>query len=103
MPQSLARVVLHVVFSTEHRVPFLRDSEVRERMLAYQSNVEPVRAYITYSANAFAQAYFIADGIRFTTRVDLNLGTIFGGLAILVIAEVFHAGTRLDEDQSLTI
>ncbi len=64
---------------------------------------EPVRAYITYSANAFAQAYFIADGIRFTTRVDLNLGTIFGGLAILVIAEVFHAGTRLDEDQSLTI
>jgi hypothetical protein len=29
--------------------------------------------------------------------------TIVGGFAILVIAEVFREGTRLHEDQSLTI
>jgi hypothetical protein len=34
MPQSLARVVLHVVFSTKHRNPFLWDSDVRTRMHA---------------------------------------------------------------------
>ena len=39
MPQSLARVVLHVVFSTKNRVPFLRDAEVRTRMHAYMAGV----------------------------------------------------------------
>jgi len=64
---------------------------------------EPARALITYSAQTFAQSHFIGDGIRFVAKFDLNLGTIVAGLAILVIAEVFRAGTRLDEDQSLTI
>jgi len=39
MPQSLARVVLHVVFSTKNRVPFLRDAAVRARMHAYLAGV----------------------------------------------------------------
>ncbi len=39
MPQSLARVVLHVVFSTKHRAPFLRDAEVRTRLHAYMAGV----------------------------------------------------------------
>ena len=64
---------------------------------------EPVRALITYSAQDFARSHFVGEGIRFVTNVDLNLGTVFAGLAILVIAEVFRAGTRLDQDQSLTI
>jgi hypothetical protein len=65
--------------------------------------IEPVGAVITYSSQAYAQAHFVADGLRFTTDLDLNFGTIFSGLVILVIAEVFRAGTKLDEDQSLTI
>lgn len=39
MPQSLARVILHVVFSTKNRVPFLCDAEVRARMHAYMAGV----------------------------------------------------------------
>lgn len=35
MPQSLARVLLHVVFSTKNRVPFLRDVEIREALHGY--------------------------------------------------------------------
>jgi REP element-mobilizing transposase RayT len=35
MPQSLARVVLHVVFSTKNRTPFLQGCELRERLHAY--------------------------------------------------------------------
>ena len=34
MSQSLARVVVHLVFSTKNRVPFIR-TEHRERMFAY--------------------------------------------------------------------
>ena len=64
---------------------------------------EPVRAALTYSSHAYARSHFIGDGLRFTTDLDLNLGTIFSGLVILVLAEIFRAGTKLDEDQSLTI
>lgn len=64
---------------------------------------EPVRAVMTYAANTFAEANFVGDGVRFVSDINLNLGPIFAGLVILVIAEVFRAGTRLDEDQSLTI
>ena len=39
MPQSLARVVLHVVFSTKNRAPFLRDPELRTRQHAYMAGV----------------------------------------------------------------
>ena len=39
MPQSLARVVLHVVFSTKNRVPFLKNPELRARLHAYMAGV----------------------------------------------------------------
>lgn len=39
MPQSLARVVLHVVFSTKNREPFLKDDDVRNRLHAYMAGV----------------------------------------------------------------
>jgi len=32
MPQSLAKVLLHVVFSTKNRSPFLRDKPLREEL-----------------------------------------------------------------------
>lgn len=39
MPQSLARVVLHVIFSTKNRVPFLQDRNQRARLHAYLAGV----------------------------------------------------------------
>ena len=39
MPQSLARVVLHVVFSTKNREPFLTDADLRKRLHAYMAGV----------------------------------------------------------------
>ncbi|MDD1751284.1 MAG: IS200/IS605 family transposase [Methanothrix sp.] len=35
MPQSLANVLVHLVFSTKHRYPFLVDKKVRGEMHAY--------------------------------------------------------------------
>ena len=35
MSQSLARIILHVVFSTKNRVPFLKSPEVRAKLHAY--------------------------------------------------------------------
>jgi hypothetical protein len=40
MPQSLAKVLVHVVFSTKDRRPFLRDKAIREelRLLGIDAN-----------------------------------------------------------------
>jgi putative transposase len=35
MPQSLAKVILHIVFSTKNRFPFLSDKTVRNELHAY--------------------------------------------------------------------
>ena len=64
---------------------------------------ESVRAMLTFSAQAFARSNFIADGIHFVTDLDFNQGVVFSGVVILVLAEVFRAGTQLSDDQSLTI
>jgi putative transposase len=39
MSQSWARVILHVVFSTKNRAPFLKHLELRERLHAYMAGV----------------------------------------------------------------
>ena len=39
MPQSLAKVILHIVFSTKNRTPRLRDADLRGELYAYQATV----------------------------------------------------------------
>ena len=39
MPQSLARVVVHIIFSTKHRQPWLKDANVRAELYAYMATV----------------------------------------------------------------
>ena len=39
MPQALATVYLHLVFSTKNRAPFLRDKVIRERIFEYMGGV----------------------------------------------------------------
>jgi putative transposase len=39
MPQSLSNVLLHVVFSTKHRQPFLKSPEIRKELFAYMAKV----------------------------------------------------------------
>lgn len=39
MPQSLAQIYLHLVFSTKHRQPFLQDQELRQRVHAYLTGI----------------------------------------------------------------
>jgi Protein of unknown function (DUF2975) len=53
--------------------------------------------------NRYAATHFTAAGIRFNTMPAVNAVAIIYGLIILAIAEVFREGTRLEEDQSLTV
>ncbi|SPF36677.1 transposase [Syntrophobacter sp. SbD1] len=43
MPQSLAQVHVHLIFSTKNRMPFLVDAELRKEMHAYLASV--MKAY----------------------------------------------------------
>lgn len=39
MPQSLARVALHIIFSTKNRRPFLQDEAKRKELYAYMATI----------------------------------------------------------------
>lgn len=39
MAQSIAKVALHIVFSTKNRIPWLNDSEIRVRLCEYMSKI----------------------------------------------------------------
>jgi Protein of unknown function (DUF2975) len=84
--------------------PFAPQNAIRVRRIAWTViAAEIVRSAVVYLENAYAMTYFVADGLRFDAYPHLNVFAIVNGLIILVISEVFRAGTRLDEDQSLTV
>jgi len=39
MPQSLAKILIHIVFSTKGRKPFLKDEDLRKRLHAYIAGI----------------------------------------------------------------
>ena len=61
------------------------------------------RAAIVCAESLYAARHVAVAGLTFDAWPHVNIGAIIGGLIILMIAEVFRAGTRLDEEQSLTI
>ena len=61
------------------------------------------RAASIYFAHVYVAAHFAADHLRFTAWPDVDVLAIVSALILLVLAEVFRTGTRLDEDQSLTV
>ncbi len=84
--------------------PFVRANATRIRTIAWLFIIgELARATMVFFQNYYAMIHFSADGLRFNAPLDLNFTAIIDGLIILVIAEVFRAGTRLDEEQSLTV
>ena len=96
---------LRAVFRTlRDGQPFVPANATRIRWIAYGVIAgELARSVLVFFENYYAMTHFAADGLRFDVRPDLNVFAIICGLIILVIAEVFRAGTRLDEEQSLTV
>jgi hypothetical protein len=64
---------------------------------------ELAKGAIVYFWSYYTSLHFTAEGLRFVTSIDFSGMTIVAGLSILVVAEVFREGTRLREDQALTI
>jgi hypothetical protein len=96
---------LRAVFRTlRDGQPFVPANATRIRRIAYAVILgEIARSAMGFLGNYYVMTHFSAEGLRFDVRPDLNVLAIVHGLIILVIAEVFRAGTRLDEEQSLTV
>jgi hypothetical protein len=96
---------LHAVFQTLiHGNPFVPENATRLRGVAIAFIVgELARAAIVYAENSYAMTHVAIAGLTFDAWPRVSWLTIGHGLVILVIAEVFRVGTRLDEEQSLTI
>lgn len=84
--------------------PFAPRNAVRIRRLALAFVLAEVsRAAIVYTAHMYVAAHFAAESLRLTASPRVDALGIVSALILLVLAEVFRTGTRLDEDQSLTI
>ena len=96
---------LRAVFRTlRDGQPFVAANSTRIRQIAFAVILgEAARSALVFATNYYASTHFAAEGLRFDARPDFNIPAIFYGLIILVIAEVFRTGSRLDEEQSLTV
>jgi hypothetical protein len=96
---------LRALFRTlRNAQPFAAANATRVRRIGWAViGGELLRSGMMFFESYYAKTHFIADALRFEARPDLSLFVIVNGVIILVIAEVFRTGTRLDEDQSLTV
>ena len=94
----------HIFQSLSRGLLFIPENARRIRWVGFTVLLgEVARSASVYFWSYYTSLHFTANGVRFVASTDLNGITLFSGLAILVIAEVFREGTRLHEDQSLTI
>ena len=96
---------LHRVFGTLRKgQPFIQANARRLRRVAAAVFIgELVRASLVAFNQYYAKAHFTAQGLLFDWSFNIDFFAVVLGLIILAIAEVFAAGTRLDQDQALTI
>lgn len=94
----------YVFRSLSRRLPFVAENARRIRWVGLAVIFgELGRAALVYFWSYYTSLHFTVRGLRFAASADMNPITIVSGLAILVIAEVFQQGARLQEDQALTI
>ena len=93
-----------VVRTVRDGKPFTALNATRMRRIGWGLIIgELVIAIVVFFESSYAMQHFSIEGLRLTARFDLSVFAIVQGMIVLVIAEVFRAGTRLDEEQSLTV
>ena len=96
---------LHRVFGTLRKgQPFVHENARRLRRVAAAVIAgELIGASMVAYNQFYAKTHFTATGLLFDASFNVDFFAIVLAFIILAIAEVFAAGTRLDEDRALTI
>ncbi len=74
MPQSLAQVHIHVIFSTKKRMPFLVDAEIRKEMCAYLSSIMKAYESPAQIVGGTADHVHILCALSRTTTIAKSIG-----------------------------
>ena len=95
------RAVLHTLVDQQ---PFVPENAARIRWIGL-SVIAGELAYsaIVFAENIYARAHVTIPGVTFDFLPRVDFWILICGLIIVLISEVFRAGTRLDEEQSLTV
>jgi Protein of unknown function (DUF2975) len=84
--------------------PLVAANAVRTRRIGYAViAAEIARSMAIYAGSRNAMRDFAIQGVTLHSRPSLDVSAIVAGLIILVIAQVFRKGARLEEEQSLTV
>jgi len=84
--------------------PFVPENAEHLRVIAAVMAIfEASRLALTGIAATVINTQTIDEGARMSVEMELNLLVWFGVLSLIVLAEVFREGTRLRQDQQLTI
>lgn len=84
--------------------PFVVENVGRIRVIAgIIIGLEIFEAAVRFVSSLFLRSQLVSDGITFRSDVNLQMGAIFAGLVLLVLAEIFRIGAELREDQALTV
>lgn len=96
---------LHKVVGTMRTgQPFVAANARRlRRVAAAVIGGEVLSAALVFSDQYYARTHFRATGLLFDASFNIDFFAVFLAFIIFAIAEVFAAGTRLDEDQALTV
>jgi len=94
----------HVFRTLRDGRPFVAANATRSRWIGLAVIFgEIARAAIALNWSFYFSTHFTAPDVRFVPRLDMSGIAIISGLIVLVLAEVFRVGARLEDDQSLTI
>jgi len=74
MPQSLAQVLIHVIFSTKNRMPFLVDTEFRKEMHAYLATITKAYESPAQIVGGTADHVHILCALSRTTTIAKAIG-----------------------------
>jgi len=101
---SITYLLRKIFDSLTDNNPFVTENAQRLRQIAL---LIILIAPITFMRDLFLNWYlrqnFVVDGTAIQTHLTLDFKTVFIGLILLIIAEIFRLGTRLKEEQELTV
>jgi hypothetical protein len=84
--------------------PFLAINARRLKTIAFLVMLSSVTSFIhDLMVNWYLKEHFAVDGSAIRAHLVVDVKTLFAGLIILIIAEVFRSGTVLKEEQDLTV
>ncbi|RDC65441.1 DUF2975 domain-containing protein [Adhaeribacter pallidiroseus] len=101
---SITYLLRQLFRSLAQNNPFVLENAQRLRIIAI---LIMVTSFTTFAHDAivnwFLQQNFLLSGSGIRAHLVIDLKTLFAGLIVLVIAEIFRIGAQMKEEQELTV